>query len=96
MSTYCHVGQSICPLRISMGTLERHYVAPSIHHPTTSQAFNNMRTVSGYILPVYHCTYCLLSILVDIQHHILSSSDPVEISDTIDRRLDDFLLQFRV
>ena len=50
MSTYCHVGQSICPLRISMGTLERHYVAPSIHHPTTSQAFNNMRTVSGYIL----------------------------------------------
>jgi len=34
-------------------------------------------------------------ILVDIQQ-ILSSSDPVEISDdTIDRRLDDFLLQFQ-
>jgi len=34
-------------------------------------------------------------ILVDIQH-ILNSSDPVGISDdTIDRRLDDFLLQFQ-
>jgi len=34
-------------------------------------------------------------ILIDIQH-ILSSSDPVEISDdAIDRRLDDFLLQFQ-
>ena len=44
----------------------------------------------------YHRTYCLLSILVDIQR-ILSSSDPMEISDdTIDRRLDDFLLQFQV
>ena len=44
----------------------------------------------------YHRAYCLLSILVDIQK-ILSSSDPVKISDdTIDRRLDDFLLQFQV
>ena len=50
----------------------------------------------------YHHTYhdCLLSILLDIQR-ILSSSDPVEVSqaasdDTIDRRLDDFLLQFQV
>ena len=42
-------------------------------------------------------TYCLIfSILVDIQH-ILSSNDPVNISDdTVDRRLDDFLLQFQV
>ena len=39
MFTYCHVGQSICPLRISMG---RGYVAPSIHHPTASQALNDM------------------------------------------------------
>ena len=44
----------------------------------------------------YRRAYCLLSILVDIQK-ILSSSDPVKISDdTIDRRLDDFLLQFQV
>ena len=46
----------------------------------------------------YHRTYCLLSILVDIQH-ILSSNDPVETSEdttlAIDRRLDDFLLQFQ-
>ena len=42
---------------------------------------------------IYHRTYCQLSILVDIQH-ILSSNDPVD--DTIDSRLDDFLLQFQV
>ena len=39
MFTYCHVGQSICPLRISMG---RGYVAPSIRHSVTSQALNDM------------------------------------------------------
>ena len=48
---------------------------------------------------IYRRTYCLLSILVDIQH-ILSSNDPVEISNdttlAIDRRLDDFLFQFQV
>ena len=44
----------------------------------------------------WHRTYCLLSILVDILH-ILSSSGRVEVSDdTIDRPLDDFLLQFQV
>ena len=43
-----------------------------------------------------YLSYCILSILVDILH-ILSSTDPVEMSfDTIDRRLDDFLLQFQV
>ena len=41
-----------------------------------------------------HCEY--LSILEDIQH-ILSSNDPVDMSDdTIDRRRDDFLFQFQV
>ena len=44
----------------------------------------------------YRRAYCLLSILVDIQK-LLNSSDPVKISDdTIDRRLDLFLLQFQV
>ena len=46
--------------------------------------------ISSYLL--------LLSILVDIQR-ILSSSGPVEISYytlAIDRRLDEFLLQFQV
>ena len=44
----------------------------------------------------YHHAYCLLSILVDIQH-ILSSSNPLEIDSlAIDFRLDDFLLQFQV
>jgi hypothetical protein len=44
----------------------------------------------------YHRAYYPLSILVEIQQ-ILSSRDPVKISDdTIDRRLDDFLLQFQV
>ena len=36
-----------------------------------------------------------LSILFDIQQ-ILNSDDPPEISDDIDRRLDNFMLQFRV
>ena len=43
-----HVGQSICPLRISTG---RDYVAPSIHHPITShcsQTVVNIWAVSGY------------------------------------------------
>jgi hypothetical protein len=46
----------------------------------------------------YHRAYYPLSILVEIQQ-ILSSRDPVknsESDDTIDRRLDDFLLQYRV
>jgi hypothetical protein len=53
---------------------------------------------SIYSVNAYQRAYFLLSILVDIQR-ILSSSDPVEISDdtlAIDRRLDDFLLQFQV
>ena len=95
---YRHVGQSICLHRFSMG---RSYVAPSTHHPSTSQALNNIRTVSGYDLLLHitlHLTYCVLSILVDILR-ILSSSGrrPVEISDdAIDRRLDDVLIQFQV
>ena len=36
-----------------------------------------------------------LSILFDIRQ-ILNSDDPPEISDDIDRRLDDFMLQFQV
>ena len=36
-----------------------------------------------------------LSILFDIQQ-ILDSDDPPEISDDIDRQLDDFMLQFQV
>ena len=87
--------QGICPVRFSMG---KGYVAPSIHHPITSQTFINIWVVSGYHDLLR--TYCPLSILVDIQH-LLSSNDPaVEISDddtlAIDRRLNDFLLQFQV
>ena len=92
--TYHHVGQSIRTLKISMG---RGYVASSIYYPATSQAFNDMHVNCKWICSTtYHRTYCLLSILVDIQH-ILSSSDPIEISDdTINRRLDDFLFHFQV
>ena len=93
--TYRHIGQSICSLRISMG---RGYVALSTHHSSTSQTVDNIWAVSGYVhcsSTTYHRTYCLLSILVDIQH-ILSQNNPVEISDTIDRRLDDFQFQFQV
>ena len=39
MFTYRYVGQSICPLRISMG---RSYVASCIHHPTLSQDLNDI------------------------------------------------------
>ena len=65
----------ICPLKLSMG---RGYVrvAPSIHHSTTSQTVDNIWAVSGYVLVTYRRTYCLFSILVDVQH-ILSSNNPV-------------------
>ena len=94
MFTYCHVGYGICLLRISLG---RDKVAPSIRHLPTSKPLYKIQTVSRFIyFTTYHRTYCLLSILVDIQH-ILRSTDPLEISDdTIDRRLDDFLIQFQV
>jgi hypothetical protein len=55
-------------------------------------------TTTTYYETTYHRTYCLLStgILIDIQH-IMSLNNLVEFSDdTIDRRLDEFLLQFRV
>ena len=90
MFTCRHVGQSNCPLRIPMG---RGYVAPSIHRPTTSKTLNTIWAVSGYVLLHIIVLIVHFSILVDI----LSSSGSVEILDgTIDRRLDDFLLQFRV
>lgn len=75
----------------------RDKLSPSIHNLNTSQALVKIQTVSGYVmLTTYHLIYCILSILVDILQ-ILSSTDPVEMSfDTIDRRLDDFLLQFQV
>ena len=94
MFTYRHIGYSIRLLRISLG---RDRGAPSIRHLPTSKPLNKIQTVSRFIyFTTYHRTYCLLSILVDIQH-ILRSTDPVEISVvTIDRRLDDFLLQFQV
>ena len=50
MFTYRHVGLNIYPLRISMG---RGYVAPSIHHSTTSQTFDNIWAVSGYVLVLH-------------------------------------------
>ena len=50
MFTYSHIGQSICPLRISMG---RGHVAPSIHRPATSQALNNIWAVSRYVLLIH-------------------------------------------
>ena len=51
MFTYRHVGQSIHPLRISMG---RGYVATSIHRPTTSKTFDTIWAVSGYVLLLVH------------------------------------------
>ena len=72
---------------------------------TPSHHFTNPYQYMGcdWILrsTIYHDrTNCPFSILADIQH-ILSSNDPaVEISDddtlVIDRRLNDFLLQFQV
>ena len=56
---YRHVGQSIRLHRFSMG---RSYVAPSTHHPSTSQALNNIRTVSGYdLLYISHCILLIVS-----------------------------------
>ena len=44
MFTHRHIGQGTCPLRLSM---ERGYVAPSIHYSTTSQIIDDICAVSG-------------------------------------------------
>ena len=72
------------------------HTIPSLHKPLSIYGL----WLDTMIYYYHDRTYCPLSILADIQH-ILSSNDPaVEISDddtlAIDRRLDDFLLQFQV
>ena len=61
MFTYRHVGQSICPLRFSIG---RGYAAPSTRHPITSQTVIDIWAVSGY----YDSN--LLHIIVLIVHSV--------------------------
>ena len=50
MFTYRHLGQSICPLRTSMG---RGCVSPSIHLPITPEAFNYIWAVSRCVLLIH-------------------------------------------